>query len=800
MFGLLIALGLAVAPPEPWGAIPTAGQLQYHREELSAFIHYGVNTFREREWGDGREDPDRDFQPTDLDCDQWVRVLKDAGFKRIIMIGRHHDGFCLWKSNFTSFDVNSSTTFQERSVELNQSGDVFIELSKACSKYDMGMGLYLSPWDANSEYYGDEQAYNQYYMDQLKEVLGNSSYGNNGRFVEVWMDGAKGDDVDQKYWFDQWFALIEELQPGAVVFSPYGSTVRWIGNEQGKAGYPCWSKLDKMRQRNWYDKYGGDEAEYLQVGDPNGDIWSVGECDVSITGGWFWKRSGREPKSMAELTDIYFKSVGRGQPWLLNVPPDNVGRIPDSYVERLQELSTTIKRTFETNLAFQPGVEARASSERGPEYSASNVLDGSTETYWTMDDDQLTGWLEIHFGEMKSFDIISISEHIPLGQRIHNFTVDIHTASGWMEHSEEQTIGAKRLIRSTLVSADAIRFNITVSDAVPVIESVGVFMASGDFAMGDGFPEGLTNIDYKSLNKVGDWSEQESSYVSTAAGNSLSTTVDASKFWVLGTLDPDFGNMKVYIDDELVDTVSLKHSSHLGRQKIYSSPDLTPGRHSFKVEAADSKPIGVRSFYYVNNNGAGMFEFASADYNVQKGGSVTLKVKRVAGNSGEASVTFETTPNTAVHGRHYEDKTATLTFGDGESEKTVTVKTIDHHEVVGNLTFYGKISSPSNNALVGFNQSTIITIYTPVPTPTPTSKPTSKPTSGPTTKPTTGPTAEPTPEPAQSGGGINKMALGVSLTVLILVIVGGGVIACLVIRSRRRKRLESETSTRMALI
>ena len=253
-----------------------------------------------------------------------MKALKDAGFERIIMIGRHHDGFCLWNSDYTTQDVASSTDFQATQAARGQSGDVLEELSKSCTKYDMDMGFYLSPWDANNPTYGygsgtDEETdsngdYNEYYMNQLREVLGNPKYGNNGKFVEVWMDGAKGSGAAaQHYKFQEWFDLIEELQPGAVVFSPYGSTIRWIGNESGKAGDPCWSKLDQQRQRNYYDTYGGDEAAYLNSGDPNGDIWSIGECDVSLTSGWFWK-SGKQPKSMEELTDIYFKSAGRVLP------------------------------------------------------------------------------------------------------------------------------------------------------------------------------------------------------------------------------------------------------------------------------------------------------------------------------------------------------------------------------------------------------------------------------------------------------------------------------------------------------
>ena len=277
-----------VMPPEAFGALPNQSQINYHEEELAAFIHFGMNTFTNSEWGNGSENPNS-FNPTDLDADEWVRTLKEAGFKRLIMVGKHHDGFVIWKSEVTDHDVEKSTDWQ---ATKGGEGDVLAEVSAACTKYNMDMGLYLSPWDVNAPSYGygegtnDETDtngdYNEFYMTQLREVLGNPKYGNNGKFVEVWMDGAKGSGAAaQHYKFDQWFDLIEELQPGAVVFSPYATGVRWIGNESGKAGDPAWSKIDKKRIRDRYDQGLGDDNRYLNNGDPQGDIWSVGECDVS---------------------------------------------------------------------------------------------------------------------------------------------------------------------------------------------------------------------------------------------------------------------------------------------------------------------------------------------------------------------------------------------------------------------------------------------------------------------------------------------------------------------------------------
>lgn len=713
-----------VAPPEAWGPVPSATQLQYHEEELSAFIHYGVNTYTGAEWGTGKENPNV-FNPTNLDTDQWVKSLKDAGFKRIIMIGRHHDGFCLWKSQYTTQDVESSTDFQATQAAAGKSGDVFEELSKSCTKYDMDMGLYLSPWDANNPSYGygtgtDDATdsngdYNEYYMNQLREVLGNPKYGNDGKFVEVWMDGAKGSGAAaQKYKFQEWFDLIEELQPGAVVFSPYGSTVRWIGNEAGKAGEPCWSKLDQMRQRNWYDAHGGDDADYLNTGDPNGDIWSIGECDVSLTSGWFWK-DGKQPKSMDELTDIYFKSVGRGQPLLLNVPPDIEGKLPQNFVDRVAELGETIQDSFRTDLVKEDGVTASASAVRGNSaaYAAANVLDDDADTYWTMDDGQTTGSLTIDLGGTKKFDIVSIEEYIKLGQRISGFTVEAHTAAGWQPFGSGQTIGAKRLVRGTPVSADQIRISITGSQAVPLIENVGVFRAEGAFEQKSIMPDGLSMIDDRDFTLKGTWNQETISGVNETGiwanpSAEASFTFTGTKAWIVGTKDPNHGTMDVYIDGKLVATPDANQATRALKQILYVTDDLTYGEHTVRM-VCKNKATGLDAAFVLGNNGAGMFEIDPASYTVDEGKSQNITIKRVGGTTGEVTVEFQTAPDTAVHGRHYNDVSKTVTFADGQDTATVAVETIENQEITGDLRFFAEIVDPKGGAILGFNpQASVI--------------------------------------------------------------------------------------------
>lgn len=713
MFSLL-ALAAARIPqaPQPWGPLPTEMQAQYQDEELSAFIHYGMNTYTEVEWGTGKEDENL-FKPTALDTDQWVKTLKECGFKRIIMIGRHHDGFCIWKSQYTKHQVNASKEFQETSKKLGQSGDVIEELSKSCTKYDMNMGFYLSPWDANSPYYGKEVEYNEYYMNQLTEVLGGKKYGNNGRFVEVWMDGAKGTGAAaQIYWFDKWFELIEKLQPGAVVFSPYGSTVRWIGNEAGKAGDPCWSRINKTYQREYYDIHGGDDAKYLQHGDPVGDIYSVGECDVSITGGWFWKE-GRTPKSMKELTDIYFHSVGLGQPFLLNVPPNKEGKLPQNFVDRLYELARTINGSFEHNFAADNGVKIEATSGNGEKsilYDEKNMIK-KDNSFWAVDDGSFEAKILVDFKKSVTFDVVAVSENIRLGQRITEIEVLAHVGTTWKSFGNATTVGAKRLFRNTAITADQIVIKIKSGQANPTIKFIGVYKAIGEFAMGDGFPAGLDYKDHTVLEASGKWTEEEdgSNKWTNEKGASLSVKFTGSKAWVSGTKDPGHGDMEVYLDGTLIDTVSTKDKQRQLGVLLYSSKDFAYGEHTLKVVNKD-KSLGIKGFYFLPNEGAGMFEIEQLDYSVMKGNSVTLTINRVGGSKGTANVTFQTTPNTAVHGRHYIDVIENLQFKDGETTKKVTVKTINHTEAAGNLTFFGQIVTPVGKAILGFNVSSIVTI------------------------------------------------------------------------------------------
>ena len=344
-----------------YGPLPSKAQLDYHKEELAAFIHYGMNTYTNSEWGNGRENPQY-FNPTNLDTDQWIKTLKDAGFKRTIMVVKHHDGFVIYPSKYTDHTVAASPWKDGK-------GDLLEEISKSATKYDMNMGVYLSPWDANNPKYhvSTEKEYNEYYLNQLKEILGNPKYGNNGKFIEVWMDGARGSGAQKvTYTFDEWFKYIKKAEGDIAIFSAQPTSVRWIGNERGIAGDPVWHKVKKAKITDDV------KNEYLNHGDPEGDMYSVGEADVSIRSGWFY-HDNQQPKSIKDLMDIYFKSVGRGTPLLLNIPPNKEGKFADADVARLKEFRATLDQMYATD--FAKGATVTASSTRKKSLVSSKSFD-----------------------------------------------------------------------------------------------------------------------------------------------------------------------------------------------------------------------------------------------------------------------------------------------------------------------------------------------------------------------------------------------------------------------------------------
>jgi alpha-L-fucosidase len=461
--------------PSPYGAVPSARQLAWHRLETTAFLHFSVNTFTDKEWGYGDEDPNV-FNPTEFDADAMIRDLKAGGMKGAILTCKHHDGFCLWPTKTTEHCIRNSRW-------RGGKGDVVRDLSDAARKAGMKFGVYVSPWDrANPKYATPE--YLPIYREQVRELLTNY-----GSIFEVWFDGANGGDgyyggarekrtIPRDYYeWDKTIAMIRELQPEAVIFGAEGD-IRWVGNESGVAGDPCWStyRAPLHGMQDAHASAGGSKDE-LMTGVRNGAIWKPAECDVSIRPGWFWHASQNEKvKTPEALMDLYFKSVGRGASLLLNIPPNDKGLIETGDAASLLEFHRRREQIFAKNLAVS--ARLRASNVRGSsrQFGAQNLVDGNERTFWATDDSQTTPNLIFEWKEPQQVAIVRLREAIQLGQRIAGFGVDIWQDGGWKEIVTGTSIGACRLLQlPQTVSTSKMRLRITESPACVVLTELGVF-------------------------------------------------------------------------------------------------------------------------------------------------------------------------------------------------------------------------------------------------------------------------------------------------------------------------------------
>ena len=687
-----------------YGPLPSKAQLDYHKEELAAFIHYGMNTYTNSEWGNGRENP-QNFNPTNLDTDQWIKTLKDAGFKRTIMVVKHHDGFVIYPSKYTDHTVAASPWKDGK-------GDLLEEISKSATKYDMNMGVYLSPWDANNPKYhvSTEKEYNEYYLNQLKEILGNPKYGNNGKFIEVWMDGARGSGAQKvTYTFDEWFKYIKEAEGDIAIFSAQPTSVRWIGNERGIAGDPVWHKVKKAKITDDV------KNEYLNHGDPEGDMYSVGEADVSIRSGWFY-HDNQQPKSIKDLMDIYFKSVGRGTPLLLNIPPNKEGKFADADVARLKEFRATLDQMYATD--FAKGATVTASSTRKNHlYQASNLTDGKDDTSWALSNDAKTGEFTVDLGQKRRFDVVELKEDIAKGQRISGFKVEVELNGRWVPYGEGSTVGYRRLVQGQPVEAQKIRVTITNSQATPILTNFSVYKTPSSIEKTDGYPLGLDYHSNTTADKANTtWYDESEGVRGTSMWTnqkdaSVTYRFNGTKAYVVSTVDPNHGEMSVYVDGQKVADVQTNNAARKRSQMVYETDDLAPGEHTIKLVNKTGKAIATEGIYTLNNAGKGMFELKETTYEVQKGQPVTVTIKRVGGSKGAATVHVVTEPGTGVHGKVYKDTTADLTFQDGETEKTLTIPTIDFTEQADSIfDFKVKMTSASDEALLGFASEATIRV------------------------------------------------------------------------------------------
>lgn len=462
---LAILASCAEDAPAPYGAVPSAAQVEWQKMETNMFVHFGPNTFSGREWGNGQESTDL-FNPTALDCRQWARTAKAAGFKGIIITAKHHDGFSLWPNPTSTHTVAQSSW-------RNGKGDVLRELSDACREYGLKFGVYLSPWDRNHPAYGSD-AYNKVFTDALDSSL--SQYG---PVFEQWFDGACGEGPNGKKQVYDWDAFNEHVfanQPQAIIFSNLGPGCRWVGNEAGKAGETSWSTFTPELHGTNHGALPGDFEKYLGEGDPDGAYWIPSETDVSIRPGWFWREEETpQVRSLSNLLDLYYSSVGRNSLLLLNVPADTRGLIPAADSTRLMEFRAALDSIFSVNLA--DGAKAEANCSRGRKYAASMMLDKNYDTYWAAPDGVTEAVLTFELGSVKRFNRVLLQEYIPLGQRVKSFEVEARDAAGnWKRIASATTVGYKRILLVNETESDAVRVHITGSLACPLLNGFGLYL------------------------------------------------------------------------------------------------------------------------------------------------------------------------------------------------------------------------------------------------------------------------------------------------------------------------------------
>ncbi|MCB9320419.1 MAG: alpha-L-fucosidase [Lewinellaceae bacterium] len=443
----------------PYGQLPTTDQLNWQELEYYMFIHFGPNTFTDKEWGMGTEDP-KVFNPTRLNANQWAATAKKAGMKGIIITAKHHDGFCLWPSKYSTHTVRESAW-------KNGKGDVLRELSKACKKYGLLFGVYLSPWDRNHPAYGTPE-YNQIYANTLREV--HENYGN---VFEQWFDGANGEGPNGKKQVYDWPLFHEtvlDIHPHCIMFSDVGPGCRWVGNERGYAGVTNWSTLNID---GFTPGAGSPPTSVLNRGDEDGEKWVPAECDVSIRPGWFYSPSTDDQvKSLKELTDIYFASVGRNGNFLLNVPVDREGLIHPNDSTRLMEFRQMLDKAFAQNLILKAMVQA-STNHADPGSQPDHLTDGKPDTYWAASGK--TAELIIPVNPADTFNVLSLEEYLPLGQRVKSFAVDIWKDGQFQLIAKQTTIGHKRLLRFPPLTTEKIRIRILDSKDVPVLREVSLY-------------------------------------------------------------------------------------------------------------------------------------------------------------------------------------------------------------------------------------------------------------------------------------------------------------------------------------
>lgn len=707
-----------VEAPAKDDVLPNDCQYTYAKEELAAFCHFGPNTIANIEWGEHygtthsgvtwKTATEYMNELKSFDAAEYVKTIKDAGFKRLIVTAKHHDGFRMWDSASSTYDMAST----------DSQIDVLAEISEECTKQGLDMGLYLSPWDINDPTYGkgctnscppkcetDHNGdYNESYVKQLEEILGNPKYGRDGKFAEIWMDGAKGSGGGyQEYDFDEYYKVIKKHEGESCLAFQCGEQgeARWVGNEDGVAHDTTWNRVE-MRE-NWDQSK--DNQPFVQnkttdpstgksviVGKPDGTKWFMPECDARITSGWFWGPSKAAPKPLTELGTMYFMSVGRGAPLLLNVPLDTKGNITPEIKKRVEEFGASIRAGFADDLT-------RANAEKGRDaataevtsvhqnnaaYGPGKMLDGKDDTYWSAGAEGKQSVL-IKLPAAAQFDVVSIEEAIQNGQRIQSFKVMYRNGSGaWTEFGAGGTIGAKRLVRAPKVTATEVKIELTpLEGKVVQLSEVGLFKMDRSLEAPSSIPEGMESLDNTNMETEGEWTKNGGSQFvdgtnmfSKKKGATATFTFTGSKFLIIGTVDPGHGPMKVTIDDKAAEaqTVNTAAPRKTG-QVLYTSPTLDSGEHTVKIEVLEEgKAVAIDAAAILNNGGVGMLDFAEPVITMDEDSTYDLGIKRAGGSTGELEVVVNFEPGTAVQGDFHTDPVR-VKFASGETEKTVQVRT-----------------------------------------------------------------------------------------------------------------------------
>lgn len=739
------------AAPTPDDTVPDANQYKYQKDELAAFCHFGPNTFNELEWGfdqstqkklyAGRT-PDQIFTlESDFDAETLVTTLKNAGFKKLIVTAKHHDGFCIWNSAYTDYDI-ASTSYK------NGEGDILAEISEACTAANMDMGLYLSPWDVAESTFGAnggtiDNAYNEYYNNQLEEILSNPKYGNNGHFVEVWMDGANGyNNVPQTYNFEKWFATIQKYEGKEAGYKAdcmlFGAgthtTVRWIGNENGFADNTTWAKSRISNGQIYNDEsqragdYKGDPTDGYSNGYEDGNHWTVPEADARITSGWFWGTQKNTPRTLTNLAEMYFRSVGHNATLLLNVPPNNEGKVDQAILDRVVEFGQNVQDTFRTNLAKANGTTITASNVRGNDidFKPGNAVDDDDATYWTTDNDTTSGSLTIKWDSAKRFDVVSIEEAIQNGQHINNYKVEYkeNDNASWQTMESGVTVGSKRLIRTSPISATQVKITVgTSTGKVPQLSEVGVYKASKGFQLSGAAPDGMDSTSVNDTTKFtfsdSGWNPQTgTTYIngqntwSNKEGASFTYEFDGTKVYLMGTKDPNHGQADVYIDhmDTPVATIDTHDTVRSTGAKIFESADLENGHHTLMLVAKTTAAIGVEAAYVINNGGKGMLEIENETYTMNEGSDLAVKIKRVGGTTGEITAKLEPNPGSAIQKHFNTELISTVQFANGESEKVISPAAHANRVPTTDGDVYFTLELSSSSPVIGLASSAKVTI------------------------------------------------------------------------------------------